>query len=149
MNLKKIKDSQNANPQDGWAEVTVGVTMIPCGEVSKDHTKFRPYLGHWVDGYDIYDEYGEHPHRDDRNPQIKQDYADKWGVSVDDVHYGCNDTFEGGYLYTPGTELGDEVEIDPDLVEEDDGDFYMSEEIVSKFDDNDDRLFWYPVAQDQ
>lgn len=143
---KSIKDS---NRQDGWSEVTVGVTMTPCGVVNKDHTKFRPYLGHWVDGYDIYDKYGDYPHEVDANPQIKQDYADKWGVSVDDVFDGCNDSFEGGYLYTPGTELGDEVEIDPDLIEEYDGDVYMSEDIVKQFDVNDDRLFWFPVALDQ
>lgn len=149
MNLKKIKDSQNANPQDGWAEVTVGVNMIPCGVVNKDHTKFRPYLGHWVDGYDVHDEYGVYPSDEDADPQIKKDYAAKWGVPVEDVIDGFNDTFEGGYLYAAGTELGDEVEIDPDLVEDEDGELYISEDIVDQFDETDERLFWYPVALDQ
>lgn len=144
MNLKKIKDSRS----NEWTEVSVGVSLIPCGVANKTHTKFRPYLGHWVDGYDIYDEYGEYPHEDDLNPQIKQDYADKWGVSVDAVHYGCNDTYEGGYLYTPGTELGDEIDIDPDIIEEDDGDLYLSDDFDRYFDD-DERFFWYPVGLDQ
>lgn len=144
MNLKKIKDA-NSNE---WTEVSVGVNLIPCGVVNKTHTKFKPYLGHWVDGYDIYDEYGDYPHEEEADPQIKQDYADKWGVSVDDVFDGVNDTYEGGYLYTPGTELGDEIDIDPDLIE-DDGDLYLSDDYDRYFDANDERFFWYPVGLDQ